>query len=400
MKGVQKRQTVCLMDVSGNTGYGKASYNFRNKSVLRCITEQGFEKIMKKIGIGYENYQKLIDDNCYYVDKTMFIEDIVRKGGMVTLFTRPRRFGKTLTLSMLRTFFEYGYDLQGNLINAKHYFEGKRIMQADPEILSMMGKYPVINLTLKSAKQTNFRAAFLKLRDEIASEYRRHGYLLHSDRLDDTRKQMFSRMVAVRKEEEIDTDEKLKIEVDKYSTSLKLLSECLAVHHEIKVIILLDEYDVPLENAYYSGFYNEMTAFIRSLFESALKTNDFLEFAVVTGCLCISKKSIFTGLNNLKINSIRNDNFAEGFGFTEKETEEFLQYYGIGDRIPEAKEWYNGYLFGKREIYNPWSITNYVEGIVNDGKEYPEAYWSNTSSNSIIKDLIDHAGTETKKRTG
>lgn len=201
----------------------------------------------------------------------MFIEDIVRKGGMVTLFTRPRCFGKTLTLSMLRTFFEYGYDLQGNLINAKHYFEGKRIMQADPEILSMMGKYPVINLTLKSAKQTNFRAVFLKLRDEIASEYRRHGYLLHSDRLDDTRKQMFSRMVAVRKEEEIDTDEKLKIEVDKYSTSLKLLSECLAVHHEIKVIILLDEYDVPLENAYYSGFYNEMTAFIRSLFESALK---------------------------------------------------------------------------------------------------------------------------------
>ena len=309
----------------------------------------------KKIGIGYEDYKRMVDDHCYYVDKTLLIRDVLEKGGMVTLFTRPRRFGKTLALSMLRTFFE------------------------------------------ESAKQPDFRTAVLRLRDQIVSEFLRHDYLCGSERLSATELQTLKDLMLPEREVKIRGEEELFREIGRYATSLQFLSSALAKHHGQNVIVLLDEYDVPLENAWFAGFYEQMVAFIRSLFESVLKTNDALEFAVVTGCLRISRESIFTGLNHLKINSIREDSFAEGFGFTEEETETMLRDYGIEERIPEAKDWYNGYLFGEKEIYNPWSVVCYVDGIVNGKKQFPEPYWSNTSSNAIVKDLIWHADEERKK---
>ncbi len=222
---------------------------------------------MQKIGIGYENYKRMIDDGCYYIDKTLLIRDIKEKGGMVTLFTRPRRFGKTLALSMLRTFFELEYDNNGNVVDNSKYFEGKKIMDADNSILAMMGQYPVINLSLKSAKQPNFRSAFLKLRNEIVQEFRRHYYLGESMVLSEDEKSEFKKYTAFFDELEIDNDEKLQSEVSRFAIALRKLSDYLKKHHNKNVIILLDEYDVPLENSYYAGFYDEMIAFIRSLFE-------------------------------------------------------------------------------------------------------------------------------------
>ena len=352
---------------------------------------------MKKIGIGYENYKEFIDKNMYYIDKTMLINDIVEKGGKVTLFTRPRRFGKTLALSTLRTFFELEYDRNGNVVDNSRYFEGMRIMDASDKILSMMGKYPVIKLSLKSAKQNNYLTAFKKLRDEIIDEYSRHSYLWENDNLPEKERNRLEKLAVPAEDDKLDSEVKINAEIARYSTSLKTLSEALKKYHNENVIILLDEYDVPLENAYYEGFYDEMVGFIRSLFESCLKTNDALEFAVITGCLRISKESIFTGLNHLTINSIRSENFSEGFGFTEEETERMLIDYGLEDRIPEAKDWYNGYIFGKDEIYNPWSVINYVYSIATDGKQFPEAYWSNTSSNQIIKDMVWQADEDMRK---
>ena len=352
---------------------------------------------MKKIGIGYEDYREFIDEDMYYIDKTMLIKDVVEKGGAVTLFTRPRRFGKTLALSMLRTFFELEYDYDGNVEDKRRYFEGMKIMNAPDKILSMMGQYPVIKLSLKSARQNDYFTAFKKLRDEIIDEYKRHSYLWNDEVLPVNDRVKLEKLTVSADDDELDTEEKKKIEIARYSTSLKTLSKALKQYHNKNVIILLDEYDVPLENAYYEGFYKEMVGFIRSLFESALKTNDALERAVITGCLRISKESIFTGLNHLKINSVRNGGFAEGFGFTEAETEQMLIDYGLSDRMEEAKKWYDGYMFGNTEIYNPWSIIGYVDSIVNDDKEFPEPYWPNTSSNAIIKDLVWHANPEMKK---
>ena len=353
---------------------------------------------MKKIGIGYEDYKRFIDENMYYIDKTLLIRDVVEKGGEVTLFTRPRRFGKTLALSMLRTFFEKEYDSEGNVVDKRRYFEGKKIMDAPEDILSMMGRYPVIKLSLKSAKQPDYREAALQLRDEIASEFDRHFYLQDSDKLTKVEMSLFNRLSVPKDRYEIKGMDDFKAEIGRYATALKTLSTCLKKHHGENVIVLIDEYDVPLENAYYEGFYKEMVGFIRSLFESVLKTNDALKFGVVTGCLRISKESIFTGLNHLQINSMRDASFAEGFGFTQLETEAMLRDYGIADRIPEAKKWYNGYLFGDTEIYNPWSVIKFVDSIVINGRKFPEPYWANTSSNTIIKDLVWNADEEMKRQ--
>ena len=261
----------------------------------------------------------------------------------------------------------------------------------------MMGKYPVIKLPLKSAKQPNYRTAVLRLKDEIAGEIRRHNYLRESEKLDDKEREAFESLRSSKTDDEIHNTEDLQKEIGKYATAFKTLSELLQKHHEKKVIILLDEYDVPLENAYFEGFYKEMVGFIRSLFESCLKTNDALEFAVITGCLRISKESIFTGLNHLQINSVRDERFASDFGFTEAETEQMLIDYGMRDRIEEAREWYDGYLFGNTEIYNPWSIIKYVDSIVNNGRKFAEPYWANTSSNLIIKDMVWQADEEMKR---
>ncbi len=351
----------------------------------------------KKIGIGYEDYRRMVDDGCYYVDKTLLVRDILKQGGMVTLFTRPRRFGKTLALSMLRTFFEAEIDPDGRPVDNSRYFAGMKVMGCGDEVLSRMGRHPVIKLSLKSAKQPDFRTAMLRLRDQIVSEFLRHEYLCNSKRLSVTEIQTLKDLMLPEREVKVRSDEDLMREMGRYATSLQFLSSVLAKHHGQNAIVLLDEYDVPLENAYFVGFYERMVAFVRSLFESVLKTNDALEFAVVTGCLRISRESIFTGLNHLSVNSIRDDSFAEGFGFTEEETESMLRDYGMEERIPEAKEWYNGYLFGRKEIYNPWSVISYVDAIANKGRLFPEPYWSNTSSNAIVRDLVWHADEERKR---
>jgi len=359
---------------------------------------------MKKIGIGYENYKDFIDNNMYYVDKTMIIRDITGGGGKVTLFTRPRRFGKTLVLSMIRTFFELEYDSDGKAVDNRRYFEGMKIMGAGDDIVSRMGQYPVIKLSLKSAKQPDFYMAVMKLMEEVSSEYGRHDYLLKSEEITDDDKKLF---VGIRggkadwnDKEFSDLKEKdiaFHALCEKYATAIRFLSECLHKHHRKKTIILIDEYDVPLENAYTRGFYQEMIDFIRSLFESALKTNDALEFGVVTGCLRISKESIFTGLNNLNVNSIRGTKFGEYFGFLQEETEAMLSAYGLSQKVDEVKDWYDGYLFGESEVYNPWSVIKYVYDHIDKPDRFPEPYWANTSSNSIIKEMVDGSSADIRR---
>lgn len=333
----------------------------------------------KPLAIGIENYKMLIDKPYYYVDKSLMIKDLLDKGGAVNLFTRPRRFGKTLTLSMLRTFFEAELDDKGAFVDNRHYFEGKRILAEGESYTSHMGKYPVISLSLKSAKQPDYEMAYASLLDEIIREYVRHRYVLTSNELPVSYREKYEAIMN-RRAEAID-----------YAKSLVFLSECLKAYHKTKTIILLDEYDVPLENAFFAGFYDEMITFIRSLFESALKTNDSLEFAVITGCLRISRESIFTGLNNLKMNTILDNDFAEYFGFMQNEVEEMLCYYGLNDRLKEAKHWYDGYLFGDTEVYNPWSMINYVKTAISNTVAFPKPYWSNTSSNNIVRQLIERS---------
>ena len=360
---------------------------------------------MKKLGIGYENYKEFTDLNMYYVDKTLLIRDLVDKGGKTTLFTRPRRFGKTLALSMIRTFFELEYDRDGNVVDNRRYFSGMKIEQCE-DIMPMLGQYPVIKLSLKSAKQPDFYSAFMKLREEIVGEFGRHRYVMDSDRVSSEDRSNFKRLHNARSiwyendqkaTSENERDLLFKKEVTLFSTALKTLSDCLKQHHGKNVIILIDEYDVPLENAYFTGFYDEMVGFIRSLFESALKTNDALERAVVTGCLRISKESIFTGLNNLEVCSVRNTSFDEYFGFTQQETEAILDHYGLTENVAIVKEWYDGYLFGNAEVYNPWSVIKYISEHRDNPSRFPEPYWANTSSNSIIKELVYNANEDVKR---
>ncbi|MDD2957047.1 MAG: AAA family ATPase [Lachnospiraceae bacterium] len=335
---------------------------------------------MKPLPIGIDDFQKLRLNDYYYVDKTLLIKELIDKGGEVCLFTRPRRFGKTLNLSMLRYFFEMPVDG----VSRSHLFDGLKIMAAGEKYRARQEQYPVVILSLKSAKQPDFRQAYLKLMREIASEFRRHSYLLDVPELFDVEKERYGRIINER------------ADVDEISGALQFLSECLEKHHHRKTVILIDEYDVPLENAYFRGFYGEMIDFIRSLFESALKTNESLAFSVITGCLRISKESIFTGLNNLKIISILNEDYGEYFGFEEAEVEQMLNYYAREDKMDTMKTWYDGYRFGQADVYNPWSVINYVDALAANENAFPRASWSNTSSNSIIRDLVEQADFETK----
>lgn len=338
----------------------------------------------KKISIGMEDLKEIISKNGYYVDKTEMIKKLLDSNTKVTLFTRPRRFGKTLNQSMVRRFFEDERNEYGEEIDNRWIFDDLLIGRSGEEYLRHQQKYPVINLSMKSGKQPEFGLACAMLKKEIVREFERHSYVVDSGKLTQSEKESFERILR--------TEDDMQL----YSDALKLLAACLEKYHRQKAIILIDEYDVPLENAYFGGFYDEMTGFIRSLFESALKTNDSLEFAVITGCLRISKESIFTGLNNLKIDSIRNDQFSESFGFTETEVKELMHYYGVETQFDEVKEWYDGYRFGKKEIYNPWSILNYIYERVNDSMDYPMPYWSNTSSNSIVRELVCRADKKTR----
>lgn len=338
----------------------------------------------RPIPIGIEFYKEMIDRNYCYVDKTMLIKNILDSGAKVNLFTRPRRFGKTLALSTLRVFFEDERDREGKRIDNSSYFEGKRITDCGVVYMNKQGKYPVINLTMKSARQPNYEMAYNVLRKTIAEEFRRHRYVCSEDILETDEKQKIQNII----EGNADPDD--------YATALAFLSRCLQKYHGSNAVILIDEYDVPLENAYFKGFYDQMIDFIRSLFESALKTNEALELAVITGCLRISRESIFTGLNNLKVMSILRDDCAEAFGFTGEEVHAMLAAYGMEERMEEVREWYDGYLFGNTEVYNPWSIISYVDENMHKTHFFPKPYWSNTSSNGIIRELVEEADLDTR----
>ena len=339
----------------------------------------------KKISIGVEDFKTIIEKDGYFVDKTLMIQNLIKSNAMVTLFTRPRRFGKTLNQFMIRRFFEDEITEKGEKVDNGYLFDGLKIAECGEEILKHQQQYPVVFMTLKSAKQPNFEMAYGALADEIYNEFMRHRYVLQSDALLPIEKERYENLLNRR------ADEK---EVAK---ALAFLSECLFKYHKKKTIILIDEYDVPLENAYFEGFYDKMIKFIRSLFESALKTNPYLEKSVITGCLRISKESIFTGLNNLKVDSVLRTEYGDSFGFTESEVEEMLAYYNLQEELPEVKEWYDGYLFNDIEIYNPWSIINYVYDRDHKITKFALPYWSNSYSNSIIREMVGEADADAKR---
>ena len=337
------------------------------------------EAVKKKISIGVEDFKEIIDKDGYFVDKTLMIKKLIESNAMVTLFTRPRRFGKTLNQFMIRRFFEDEITEEGEKVDNGYLFEGLKIAECGEEILKHQQQYPVIFLTLKSAKQPTYALAYMELKKRISEEYKRHRYILQGEILTADEKARFEAISAIMDDDSLYTD------------ALGFLSMCLAKYHEKNTIILIDEYDVPLENAYFRGFYDEMIDFIRSLFESALKTNPYLEKSVITGCLRISKESIFTGLNNLETDSVLHTRFGDSFGFTQEEVEGLLAYYDLSEQLEEVKKWYDGYLFNDFEIYNPWSILKYVNDRKDHVTEFALPYWSNTSSNSIVREMVGEA---------
>ena len=336
----------------------------------------------RPLPIGIDDFKELISSEYYYVDKTDFVKELLEKGGKVNLFTRPRRFGKSLNLSMLRYFFENAGTEEKNA-DRRRLFCGLQIMKAGDAFLSQMNRYPVIQLSLKSAKQPDWELAYGALKAALEEEYQRHMEILpeipiEADRL------RFQRLAERR-----GTDQD-------YYTALFFLSRMLHRHYGQPAVILIDEYDVPLENAYFAGFYPEMTAFIRSLFESALKSNPSLHFAVITGCLRITKESI--GLNNLKVNSILSENYGEYFGFTPAEVERMAADYERSAALPVIRDWYDGYLFGNKEVYNPWSVLNHMDALAANPQALPAPYRSNTSSNQIVRELIEQADLNVREK--
>lgn len=333
----------------------------------------------KPIPIGHEDFKTIIENGCYYVDKTLMIKELIDQQSKVSLFTRPRRFGKTLNMSMIQRFFEKTEE------NNSHLFEGLKIAEY-PEYRAYQGQYPVITLSLKGMKQPSYQYAFEIYKQLISHEIWRHRDIFQSkDIAQDNRQRLESICDGT-------------AEDSAYINAISLLSDCLSTVHQQKVIILIDEYDVPLENSYFRGFYDEMVDLIRSAFESALKTNHSLEFGILTGCLRISRESIFTGLNNLKVYSLSTPDFSEYFGFTRKEVEAFAAAYHLESRLDDIKDWYDGYLFGGTEIYNPWSIINFIADARGNQHALIRPYWSNTSSNDIIHQLVNEGNEETRKQ--
>ena len=311
------------------------------------------------------------------MDKTGLIRDLLNNWGEVNLFTRPRRFGKTLNMSMLKSFFEIGAD--------ETLFEGLQILQETELCEKYMGKYPVVFLTLKGVDGLTFEEAKGRLRSVIREEMYKLRFLLDSDKIPESEK-----CVLIRFLDEQETDEDVK-------NSLKMLSSLLKQHYGQKVILLIDEYDVPLDKAFHNGYYKEMVSIIRGLFEHALKTNEYLQFAVVTGCLRISKESVFTGLNNFKVLSIVDRRFDEHFGFTDAEVKQLLKSYQLEHHFAEMKEWYDGYHFGHTDVYCPWDVINYVDHLCADPDAEPQAYWINTSGNAMVKRFVSKADKTTQR---
>ena len=334
-----------------------------------------------KLPVGIEDFREIRRKDFYYIDKTGLIEQLLDSWGKVNLFTRPRRFGKTLNMSMLRYFFETGTD--------KTLFEGLHISQRSDLCEEYMGKFPVVSLTLKGVDGLTFERAKNKLLKYIALEAERFNFLKNSDKLTDNEKQRYGALIRMQ-------DGKYVMDEDTLESALQTLSELLYRHYGQKVIILIDEYDVPLDKAYQNDYYREMVVMIRSLFGEALKTNEFLQFAVLTGCLRVSKESIFTGLNNFKIFSITDLRFDEQFGFTEDEVEKMLKDYQLETHLASMKEWYDGYRFGGADIYCPWDVINRVDDLCDTPEAEPKCYWINSSGNALVKRFVSIANRTTQ----
>ncbi len=332
----------------------------------------------KKLPIGEEFFRSIRTKGFYYVDKTALISELLKTRGSVNLFTRPRRFGKSLNIDMLKTFFEIGTDAM--------LFEGLKIAQETELCEQYMGKYPVISISLKDVEGEDFQTAYEALCTVISEEAARMDFLMQSKRLMQYDKAKLERLL-----------ENQYVRPSDLHSSLKLLTRLLRRHYGTSVIVLIDEYDVPLDKAYQNGYYPQMISLIRSLFSQVLKTNENLEFAVITGCLQIAKESIFTGLNNFKVRTVSDTRFAGCFGFTDLEVQELLSYYGLGgDKMELFKEWYDGYRFGNTHIYCPWDVLNQCDKFCESANARMESHWENSSSNSIVKEILEHSNETTK----
>ena len=333
----------------------------------------------KRLPVGIENFEEFSLENFYYVDKTLFIKDLLQNWGKVNLFTRPRRFGKSLNMSMLKCFFEIGSDPE--------LFAGLKIMQEKELCEKYMGKFPVISISLKSVDGRNFESASVALRTVIGDEARRFGFLRTSAKLSENDKEAYEQLTGVGSAQSgvYTMTESIA------AASLKTLSQLLVQHYGQKVILLIDEYDVPLDKAFQGGYYDEMLSLIRSLLDNALKTNDSLYFAVLTGCLRISRESIFTGLNNPKVHTISDVRYDEYFGFTNADVDELLAFYGLSSYKDVIRDWYDGYHFGDTQVYCPWDVINYCDELLAAPSTPPKNYWANTSGNDLIRRLLKKA---------
>ena len=348
------------------------------------MMERSVGKVRKKLPIGIDGFEKIRTNDFYYVDKTLFIKELLQSWGEVNLFTRPRRFGKTLNMSMLRSFFEIGSD--------PYVFDGLKIMQEKNLCEAYMGKYPVISISLKSVDGLSFESASVALRTVIGNEAGRFRFLRTSDRLTDDEKEAYAQLTEVGSSQGgiYTMTEKMA------EASLKTLSQLLARHYDQRVILLIDEYDVPLDKAFQGGYYDEMVSLIRSMLGNALKTNDSLYFAVLTGCLRISKESIFTGLNNLKVHTISDVRYDEFFGFTDADVDEMLAFYGLSSYKDMIHDWYDGYRFGDTDVYCPWDVINYCDELLAAPSAPPKNYWANTSGNDLIRRMLKNANLTTR----
>ena len=335
-----------------------------------------------KLPTGIENFMEMRTEGFYYVDKTGLIKTLMENPGKVNLFTRPRRFGKTLNMSMLKYFFETGSDTT--------IFDGLEIAGEKELCREYMGKFPVISITLKGATGTNFEEAKEMLRHIIGNEAMRFQFLMQSPRLTEIERRRYEALISIDRGGDYTMSDAL------LKSSLQTLPQLLQKHYGQSAIILVDEYDVPLDKAYQSGYYDSMVELIKVLFGNAFKTNDGLKFAVLTGCLRISKESIFTGLNNFKVYTIKDVRYNEYFGFTDAEVKQMLEYYGLSNQYDAVKEWYDGYMFGNLGIYCPWDVINYCGDLRDGSVSKPQNYWVNTSSNDIIRKFIDRADATTK----
>ncbi len=348
------------------------------------VMERSVGKVRKKLPIGIDGFEKIRTNDFYYVDKTLFIKDLLQNWGEVNLFTRPRRFGKTLNMSMLRSFFEIGSE--------PSVFDGLKIMQEQDLCEKYMGKFPVVSISLKSVDGLNFESASVALRTVIGDEAGRFRFLRNSDRLTADEKGAYAQLTEVGSSQGgiYTMTEKIA------EASLKTLSQLLARHYGQKVILMIDEYDVPLDKAFQGGYYDEMVSLMRNLLGNALKTNESLYFAVLTGCLRISKESIFTGLNNLKVHTISDVRYDEYFGFTNADVDEILTFYGLTSYKDMLRDWYDGYRFGKTDVYCPWDVINYCDELLADPAAPPKNYWANTSGNDLIRRMLKNANLTTK----